>query len=237
MMESIDEESSSPNAVPTSSSIVINSAKHTTSIKRRSRYPRKEVNVSSSRVQETLDQDEIIVRKKEFSLDRKLNDQRVFNDVVSTSTFPADLIKTRKPSKSKKPKIRIRHPPERRDYHEGRVDGDHVESKCEVFHDTVGHSKTPLVPLNSTPIVNEGGQSGKVIDLRSCLSGRNVKGRRNRSALKEEPVEVEEYDEDMIKAAENLVMMRRGRRSKVKSSGNKKCLGFDLNKPPPTSPE
>ncbi|CAI9298281.1 unnamed protein product [Lactuca saligna] len=217
-MKSTGEEATGQKAV-SSISIEIKTPKRTTSIQRRNSYPRKKEDVTSSRVQETLE-DKRTVYKNKFSLDREFNDQSVLHNVAST----ADLVKTRKPPLSNKLKIKLPCRQERRDYHEGRVHGDHVESKRK------------LVSPNSTPIGSEGGRSEKVADRTSSLSGRNVKGgRRGRSALRV-PVakaEVREYDEDMIKAAETLLMMRRDRRYMAESIGrNSKCLGFDLNEPP-----
>ncbi|CAH1432721.1 unnamed protein product [Lactuca virosa] len=225
-MKSTGEEATGQKAV-SSISIEIKTPKRTTSIQRRNSYPRKKEDVTSSRVQETLE-DKRSVYKNKFSLDREFNDQRVLHDDVAST---ADLVKTRKPPISNKLKIRLPRRQEIRDYHEGRVHGDQVESKRKI------------VSPNSTPIGSEGGGSEKVADQTSSLSGRNVKGgRRGRSAL-QVPVavaeaEVREDDEDMIKAAETLLMMRRDRRSMAESTGrNSKCLGFDLNEPPPMSPE
>ncbi|KAL4572509.1 hypothetical protein LXL04_019288 [Taraxacum kok-saghyz] len=74
----------------------------------------------------------------------------------------------------------------------------------------------------------------EVPDLTSCLSGRNVVKRKRGGFTLKVKENVKENDEDVIEAAETIMMMSRGLGPPMaESTGKRRCLGVDLNEPPP----
>ncbi|KAL4566985.1 hypothetical protein LXL04_022555 [Taraxacum kok-saghyz] len=65
-------------------------------------------------------------------------------------------------------------------------------------------------------------------DMTNSLSGCN----KTDHLASEVAMDEEEYDEDMMEAAEALLMLNRGPYT-AESSGKRRCLCFDLNEPPP----
>ncbi|KAL4566982.1 hypothetical protein LXL04_022552 [Taraxacum kok-saghyz] len=135
-----------------------------------------DVKPSSSRVHKSLEDKRVPnVNKNKLSLDRKLNDERVFHDYLA---FTADM-RTGKRSKPKKLKIKLQRP--------------------QGFR-----------------------------DMTNSLSGCN----KTDHLASEVAMDEQEYDEDMMEAAEALLMLNRGPYT-AESSGKRRCLCFDLNEPPP----
>ncbi|KAL4566987.1 hypothetical protein LXL04_022557 [Taraxacum kok-saghyz] len=92
-------------------------------------------------------------------------------------------------------------------------------------------SKKLTIKLQNQPKIRDY-QKRKVADLTSSLSGRNVIDKKRGGLSLKVKENVQENDEDVIKAAETLMMMSRGLQPPMAESiGNKRCLGLQFHFP------